>query len=279
MGKLLTIGMATYDDYDGVFFSTQALRMYHKICNTDQVEFVILDNNPTGKHAEQTKRFTETTLKGKYVTNNVVTSFSKYKIADYASGKYVLVMDCHVLLVENAIDNLLKYYSDNPKCKNLVQGPLLYDNLTSIATHFNPEWSGHMWGTWKNNKEAYDLGEPFEIPMQGMGLFSFEREFYPNINKNFRGFGAEEGYIAEKFRQNGGKNICLPSLKWVHRFNRPNGVPFRLTLNDRIFNYFIGWMEFGIEHPMIKSIYDYFITQMNERTVKELYEEAKSYYN
>ncbi len=27
--KKLTIGMATYDDYDGVYFSIQALRLYH----------------------------------------------------------------------------------------------------------------------------------------------------------------------------------------------------------------------------------------------------------
>jgi hypothetical protein len=29
--KLLTIGMATYDDYDGVYFTLQSLRMYHPV--------------------------------------------------------------------------------------------------------------------------------------------------------------------------------------------------------------------------------------------------------
>ena len=36
---LLTIGMSTYDDYDGVFFSIQSLRMYHDICKNNNVEF------------------------------------------------------------------------------------------------------------------------------------------------------------------------------------------------------------------------------------------------
>ena len=38
----LTIGMATYDDYDGVFFSVQAIRMYHPEI-TDQIELLVID--------------------------------------------------------------------------------------------------------------------------------------------------------------------------------------------------------------------------------------------
>ncbi len=55
--KLLTIGMATYDDYDGVYFTIQALRMYHPICQIDEVEFVVIDNNPDGKHGKDVKKF------------------------------------------------------------------------------------------------------------------------------------------------------------------------------------------------------------------------------
>ncbi len=29
--KLLTIGMSTYDDFDGVYFTLQSLRMYHPV--------------------------------------------------------------------------------------------------------------------------------------------------------------------------------------------------------------------------------------------------------
>ena len=43
----LTIGMATYDDYDGVYFSVQALRMYHPEI-LDQVEILVVDNHPDG---------------------------------------------------------------------------------------------------------------------------------------------------------------------------------------------------------------------------------------
>ena len=163
--------MSTYDDFDGVFFSIQALRMYHPICQSKDVEFIVLDNNPDGNHGPVCKTFVESAVGGRYVEfKDKSSSFNKYKIVDYANGKYILIIDCHVLIESNGIDNLLKYYSDNPNCKNLVQGPLWYDALNDYATHFNPKWSGHMYGVWDKNKAAYEQGEPFEIPMQGMGL-------------------------------------------------------------------------------------------------------------
>ena len=244
MNKLLTIGMATYDDYDGVFFSIQSLRMFHDICNTNQVEFIVLDGNPDSSHGKACKSFIENVIKGKYIPNNNLTSsFDKYKIVNYASGSYILIIDCHVMIEKDGIKNLLHYFENHPNCKDLIQGPLWYDDLRNISTHFNVEWRGDMYGTWGTNVDAYKQGEPFEIPMQGMGLLAFEKINWPGINTNFKGFGGEEGYIAEKFRRNGGKNLCLPFLKWNHRFNRPNGVKYRLALEDRVWNYFVGWLE------------------------------------
>jgi hypothetical protein len=279
MNKLLTIGMATYDDFDGVFFSVQSLRMHHKICNTDDVEFIILDNNPSSSHGQACKNFSSSSENIKYIEYNAVpSSFNKYRIVDYASGKYVLIIDCHVLLADGAIDKLLSYYYENDNCKNLIQGPLLYDDLHNISTHFNPQWSGDMYGVWATNLEAYNKGEPFAIPMQGMGLLSFEKSAWKGINPHFKGFGGEEGYIAEKFRQWGGTNICLPSLQWNHRFGRPNGVKYPLILEDRIWNYFVGWLEITQDphHPMIKSIYEYFSNRIPLWSLDNILQNAKN---
>ena len=111
MNKLLSIGMATYDDYDGVFFSIQSLRMFHDICNTYKVEFIVLDSNSSSEHSKLCKSFVENNVKGKYVEDSGVTSsFNKYKIVDHASGKYVLIIDCHVLIENNGINNLINYF-------------------------------------------------------------------------------------------------------------------------------------------------------------------------
>jgi hypothetical protein len=53
--------------------------------------------------------------------------------------------------------------------------------------------------------------EPFEVPAQGLGIFSCKKSEWLGFNPHFRGFGGEECYIHEKYRQAGRKTICLPS--------------------------------------------------------------------
>lgn len=280
--KLLTIGMSTYDDYDGVYFSVQSLRMYHEVCSTSDVEIVILDNNPKGKHGTEVKNFIVNWAKQKYVPyEGKPSSFNKYKIVEHSDGKYILIIDCHVLLKPNSITALLEYYSKNPDCKDLIQGPLVYDDLKHYSTEFFPQWRDSMYGTWHTNKESFNEGKPFEIKLQGMGLCSFERNNWPGICPHFKGFGAEEGYISEKFRRNGGKNICLPQLGWVHRFGRPEGVKYPLILEDRIWNYFIGWLDItkDPEHEMIKSTYEHFKNKIPPGSIDNLLKKAKEVYS
>jgi hypothetical protein len=274
--KLLTVGMATYDDFDGVYFTVQSLRMYHNLKNA---EIIVLDNNPNSEHGIKTKEFISGWTGGlvQYISiKDKISSFNKYRIVDYASGKYILILDCHVLLVSGALDSLLEYYTNHPNCKDLIQGPLLYDDLKNYSTEFKEEWRGDMYGTWYTNSEAYNTGQPFEIQIQGMGLCSFEKQNWPGISEHFKGFGGEEGYIAEKFRRNGGKNICLPQLQWVHRFGRPNGVKYSLLLEDRIWNYFVGWLEITQDpkHPMILNTYNYFLNRVPKTTLDKLLKEA-----
>lgn len=269
--------MATYDDFDGVFFSIQSLRMFHPVCSTNDVEFIVLDGNANSEHGKACKAFVENSVHGKYIPySGTPSSFNKYKITDYSQGKYVLIIDCHVLIEANGIDNLLTYFASNKDCKNLVQGPLWYDDLQNISTHFDPIWRGDMYGIWATNKASYDLDQPFEIPMQGMGLLAFEKSAWSGINKHFKGFGGEEGYIAEKFRQNGGMNICLPNLKWNHRFGRPNGVKYPLILEDRIWNYFVGWLEITQDpnHQMIQDIKNHFKNRIPESSINNILQQA-----
>lgn len=276
MNQLLTIGMCTYDDFDGVYFTIQSLRMYHHISD---IEIIVLDNNPDGIHGQEAQKFMKTWVKNcKYIPlKDEPSSFNKYKIVDYASGQYILILDCHVLLVNNAIQTLLDYYTDHPDCKDLIQGPLLYDDLSSFSTEFKDEWRGDMYGIWHTNHESYNKAEPFEIKMQGMGLCSFEKKNWPGICQYFKGFGGEEGYIAEKFRRNGGKNICIPQLKWVHRFGRPNGVKYPLILEDRIWNYFVGWLEITKDpnHYMIIDTYNHFKGRIPQDSLDTILRQAK----
>jgi hypothetical protein len=280
MSKLLTIGMATYDDYHGVYFSLQALRMYHSICSTQDVEFLVVDNNPEGAHGKAVQNGIKGWMshQARYIPYTEKASTAvRNEIFKNAQGKYTISIDCHVMLAPGAVDKLLEYYNKNPDCKDIVQGPLWYDDLRNYSTAFKPEWRDSMYGTWMTDKEAFEKGEPFEIPMMGLGMFSCETKNWPGFNPHFRGFGGEEGYIHEKFRRNGGKAICIPQLKWIHRFGRPDGVKYPLKLEDRVWNYLVGWLEITQDpnHHMVTSTYEHFKPKLPNR-IDQLLAEAKA---
>lgn len=274
--KKLTIGMATYDDYDGMYFTIQSIRMYHSEI-IDEIEFIIIDNNPYGKHAKAIKEFVKSISQpARYIPFSEYSSaFLKGKVFEYANTPYVLILDCHVLLEKGSIKKLINFFDAGKDCGNILHGPLLYDGLKNISTHFELKWRGQMWGTWATDKRGGDInGDPFEIPAQGMGLFSCRKDAWVGFNPRFRGFGGEEGYIHEKYRKFGKKAICLPFLRWVHRFGRPGGVPFRCVTQDRIKNYFIGFEELGLDTG---PIYDHFVKdcKISEELVKKWHEEVK----
>jgi hypothetical protein len=188
--KKLTIGIPTHNDYDGLYFTVMSLKLHHPNIQ-DIAEFVIIDNDPDSHLAGPIQNLVQA-VDGKYIPmRNKTSTTVKWLIPDYAEGEYVLILDSHVLIAPGGIDRLLEYFETNPDTKNLIQGPLLYDDFRTISTSFNPVWSGHMYGQWHYDKE-YEKGEPFEIPMTGAGLFAFKREHFPTLNRDFRGFGCEE---------------------------------------------------------------------------------------
>jgi len=244
----LTIGICVYDDYDGAFFTLQSLRMYHTEV-MDRVEFVVINNNPTSEHGKALKNMFDNITEPKTYLEftNYNSPFIKGKIFDIAETEYVLVMDSHVLLEPGSLKQLLDYYDKGHDKGNLLQGPLLYDDLSNVSTHFNfnsKKWSGYMWGAWATDKRGTKSNsKPFTIPGNGMGLFSCRKDAWLGFNKKMRGFGGEEGYIHEKYKLEGKETICLPFLRWNHRFAKPSGTPYTLDINERFRNYMIAFQE------------------------------------
>jgi hypothetical protein len=270
--RKLTIGMATHDDYDGVYFTIQSLRMHHPEV-LDQIEFVIIDNNPTSNHGKALRELTDWIQEPlqylpftKYKSSTI-----KNKVFELADTPYVLCMDCHVLLAQGSLKKLIDFYDQKKDQGNLLQGPLIYDDLKNYSTHFDFTWSDYMWGTWQTNKRGEDPnGEPFEIFNQGMGLFSCRKESWLGFNKDFRGFGGEEGYIHKKYQKAGKKVMCLPFLRWLHRFGRPNAGNYPNNLEDRYRNYLMGFLELGIDTMEMK---DHFRKAISNHKMDEIEKE------
>lgn len=242
---MLTVGMLTYDDYDGVFFTLNAIRMYHREIS-DKIHFCVVDNNPESKHGEEVRRLCKLLGRCNYNTiSGASASTFKNMVFEVAPTDQVLCMDCHVLLWPKSLNRLVKFYEQNPWAKHdLIQGPLINENHDVIATHMLPSFRGWNFGIWHNDGRANDeTAAPFEIPLQGMGLFACSRQGWLRYSPGMRYFGAEEGTIHEKFRRSGRKTWCLPFLRWLHRFGRPGGAPYHNTAESKIRNYLMSFRD------------------------------------
>jgi hypothetical protein len=317
--------MAVYDDYDGLYFSLQALKMYHPLC---EVELIVVDNSPGAESAGPVRALVEGWTNGQRCVHSARyipmetpgTTQTRQRIFDEAAAPIVLVMDSHVLIAPLAISKLLAWYQAHPSDASLVSGPLLYDDLENMTTHFDDVWRSEMWGTWGQAWECpcgeadatrfsaiegpegmthyrpLTMGQnllvtgcecgkgipivpwaghqqqllaagfkklganpedpPFEVPGMGLGLFACRRDAWLGFNPHFRGFGGEEMYIHEKFRQAGRHCLCLPFLRWNHRFGRVGKPKYRLTRWDKCRNYVLGHQELGLP---LDPVHEHFV--------------------
>ena len=290
---MLTIGMATFQDFDGVYFTLESLHAHHPRC-----EYLVIDNSP---QSCQRTRSVAQAVGGRYLHRPDLhgTSAPRDALFRLAKTPWVMCVDSHVLLETGAVQTLLDYIDENPGCDHLLTGPLIYDDGKSTSTHWRPDAGPGLWGAWASAWESPDgemfeviagpsgakfvrldgsdyrlppgqpqpgmdvnawlasigctLGgtKPFDIPMQGLGLFAMRRAAWPGFHPKFRGFGGEEGYIHEKVRQRGGRNLCLPRLRWRHRFRHmEHGAPpppYKIAREDHVWNLLIGHRELGID--------------------------------
>ena len=245
--RRLCIGISTYDDYDGVWFTIQSVRLAHPEV-ADEVSFIVIDNHPEGSAAVHLKALEERVPQFRYVPFRGYRSTAvRDLLFREADADIVLCLDGHVMLEPGAIRALLGFFDEHPDSYDLIQGPLLDDSLGFvIGTHLDPTWGAGMYGRWAVDPRGEDrMGDPFEIEMNGLGLFACRKDAWVGINPRFRGFGGEEGYVQEKFRRRGDRVLCLPALRWIHRFARPHGAPYRPQWADRVRNYRFGWTEVG----------------------------------
>jgi len=253
MKKKLTIGSAVYDDFDGIYFSMNHLRLQNQDILND-LDLLIIDNNPNSSHGKETKHFADTSGIRYIPYTDQVSTGVRNKIFDFSEAEATLCMDCHVIFEPNTIKRLIDFYEKNPDTKDLYHGPLLFENMHDVSHYMRPEWWDHNFGAWGGHRQNITIdSDPFEIPMHGLGMFTCKTNAWLRFNEYFNGFGGEEGYIHQKFLKAGHKVYNLPFLRWLHRFGRPNGVKYPLTLSNKIRNYLITRKELGLPlDPIIK---------------------------
>lgn len=238
----LTIGMPSYSNFTEVFYTVQALRMYHDLTGC---EILVVDNYGDSELEKLIKNQGQGIVRYEKYLDSIGPAGAKNAVFELAKGEMVLCIDSHILLAVGSFKNI-------PVTDDLIHGPLLYNDMKNYVCEFKPVWRGHMWGVW-GDYCTYDKlpKDPFEIWGMGMGCFLAKKSSWLGFNPKFKGFGGEEGYIHEKYRKAGRKVLCLPSLVWLHQFDKK--ITYPLQLMDRIINYIIGFREMNLDLKPIQE--------------------------
>ena len=294
-GPKLTIGMAVYDDFSGVYMTVQALAMFHILAMRD-VELIVVDNNPSSAQGRRTKGFIENWANvskrfgygARYIALPGVNSTSRPRqmIFDQAHADIVLVCDPHVLfprvqdiqgLETSPFSMLLTWFDKNPSFNGILHGPMVYDDFQGFASHMADVFRGEMQGIWASDQRGdpnriVDLltCEPFEIPAHGMGMWVCRKSAWKQVggfHSLQRGFGGEEFTIHIKFRQHGEatgsdtRTLCAPFLPWMHRFNDGSSIAYPLSRLDKLRNYIILYRDLKLP---LDRLHKHFVEGLNE---------------
>ena len=165
--KKLTIGSAVYDDFEGVYFSYQSIRLNNQDI-LDDLDLLIIDNNPNSAEGKATKHFCKTASIRYIPYTEKASTAVRNEIFNNSEATFTMSIDCHVLFESETIKSLINFFEDHGDSRDLYHGPMLYDQLaTTPVTQMDPVWRDHMFEIWKSSKLEGE--EPFEIPMHGLG--------------------------------------------------------------------------------------------------------------
>jgi len=254
---MLSVVMATFGDFKETVFTVMNALSASRVVD----EVVVVNNNPSGSENSKLKDFLRKSRMVKYVelASPQGTAAPRDLAIRSSKNKYVVCVDSHIQFRVGALPAIDRFWQvHQDKQNDLVQGPILNESMEVMATSFKDVWGvdvtpqstrySEMWGQWHkdvaNGKPRHEVEPFFEIPAQGLGLFSVNRESWLGFNPHMTGFGGEEFYIHEKYRKMGRKCWCLSQLQWWHLFGEPKTYP--LQRGHKCRNYVLGLTELGI---------------------------------
>lgn len=245
MSSKWSICLPSFDNYVEVYFTVEALRMYHDLTNK---EIVICDNYGDSTLREFCSKTKDINIR--YIIDTRITGVSHAKNAAIAAARYenILCMDSHILVGKNTFDK-------EPTDGDIIHGAMLDESLQKYTLGMLPVWRSNMWGIWAEPANNLPL-DPIDIWAHGAGFFIVKKKSWLGFNKNFKGWGGETGYIQEKYRKAGGRVLCYPNVTWKHLFyNKSAKRSYAIDMSDRIRNYLIGFNELGLDKTELYKMF------------------------
>jgi len=241
MDRDFTVGMACFNDFDGVYFTVEALKVFH----ADRVaQIIVVDDSPEGPVQERTMKWCRRLSNVLYVRSHVHgTSAPRNRVFAEATSEKVVCIDSHVLIHPGSFSALDDFWAVTAGHGiRLAHGVLMEDDNRVPLSSFRDEWGDDlMHGKWHTDTAQFpltnlrvpgtaayasdDLGRPvaakpwIDVWSQGLGGFACLRDEWPGFHPGFSQFGGEEGYIDDKFRRMGGMAVSVSGFRWTHRFH------------------------------------------------------------
>jgi len=281
MAADFTVGMACFRDFDGVYFTVEALKIYH----ADRVgQIVVVDDSPDGPDQIRLMNWCRGLSKVKYVRSHVHgTSAPRNRVFAEADLSKVVCVDSHVLIHPGSFEALDEFWSaTDGRGIRLAHGVLMQDDNRVPLSAFRDEWgSDLMHGKWHTDHDQFplvidrhtgtksfasdDTGRPISVAKwrgvwsQGLGGFACVRDEWPGFHPGFSEFGGEEGYIDDKFRRMGGLAVSVSGFRWTHRFHdrdvKTSASSYTRSVAAKFRNYVLGRRDNALPTDDVVAVY------------------------
>lgn len=279
MSAKYTIGIATLDDFEGLWWTVHTILSHHVTAIGPEWQLVVIDQNPDSDHGAECANLVVKKLKrridrlgclhsAKYVPMRAPRGIgvARNRIFAEAAGDWVLCLDSHVLLYPEALAEFAKLAPTIGR--DLLVGPLVSESGGYVGTHQELVWRREALGIWETDERGTDWNHPpFDVPSQGLGMFACRRDAFPGFHPQQRGFGSAEAMFCERFRARGDRVLCVPRLRWLHRFVRIGGPPYECLTVDKVANYLLEMLSHGLD---TSGLCDHFEGKLNDAEVGEI---------
>ncbi len=244
-GPVLTIGIPHCCDYQRLWHTLASLhkdRLAHGL--VDLVELLVIDNSLTVQDTELGKRHSDEARKRvselpnarfETFTERPGTAPTKNEVFRQARGRAVMCLDSHCELPPGVMTWAVNFWTAEQLNDDLHHAMELHlrmvepDGTPAICCSHRQEAFGRdgNFGICTVSPQAKHARLPFEVGAAGCGCFMARRETWLGFHQDFRGWGGEEGYIQEKYRQAGRKAWVHPEFQYVHQYHAIDGVSYQ----------------------------------------------------
>jgi hypothetical protein len=118
----------------------------------------------------------------------------------------------------------------------------LHGLMGDAPPDFQVHWAGHEDALTKLGcrQLGLDPKDEFEVPAQGCGSFMAQRRTWLAFHRQWRGFGGEEFYIAEKYRAAGRRVLCVGDMPWWHDYDGGPKLNYTRAVQNTVRNVVLG---------------------------------------